>query len=181
MKIISIKTVDVANGPGCRLTIWVAGCSHNCPGCHNPESHNYNIGTDLNTMKVWDIVEQELSRPEIEGLTITGGDPLDQSNDSLFDLLQFIIKVRYQFPDKNIWLYTGYNLDEIEKGSLKYIIAHLCDTVVDGPYIEALRDTMLYFRGSSNQRIIDITDDIKTNVQYYSQQSVLDELHKLYK
>lgn len=158
MNILTITTPDIENGEGFRVTVWCAGCSHHCPGCHNPHTWSYAQGSPLMSPSVLHSIFTEVSKPYIQGITLSGGDPLCQTDDSLRELQDFIEYFREQFPDKDIWLYTGYTLEEIECSELRSRIIHNCDTIVEGRYIEHLRDGDLAFRGSSNQHIIHMKD-----------------------
>ena len=158
LRILDITAPDINNGNGIRVTLWISGCTHKCKGCHNSWTWDYNQGKDfieehddiLNKLSNW------LSRDYVEGLTISGGDPLDQDNKGLETLIKIILWVRTNYPTKNIWLYTGYVYEELNE--LQRKAADLCEVVVDGPYKEELRDIAhCPFRGSSNQRILYMT------------------------
>lgn len=146
MRIQGITHPDVNNGLGCRVTLWVSGCIHHCKGCHNKETWDFNTGEEFNDEHKTALFEA-LSKPYIKGITLSGGDPLCSYN----DLLPLVIEIKEKFPSKNIWLYSGFTLDYI-KEHFKEILNYI-DVFVDGKYIEALRDTSLAFRGSSNQTI----------------------------
>lgn len=151
MKILNITSPDINNGLGCRVTLWISGCKHKCKGCHNQCAWDYNVGetfTDKTYKKLYDI----LSKDYIAGLTLSGGDPLDQSEYVLTEILNLVIKVKHDFPNKNIWIYTGYKYEELK--GLQLEILKYCDILVDGKFEINKRDTTLAFRGSSNQRII---------------------------
>ena len=152
MRYINITSPDINNGTGFRVTLWVAGCSHHCKGCHNPETWNYNQGKKLKEIK--EELFDKLSKSYISGITISGGDPLSQNKLSLLELYFLLRKIKRKFPNKDIWLYTGDVIEDINKDKLKKLVLSQCDVLVDGPYKYALRDTSLAFRGSSNQRII---------------------------
>jgi anaerobic ribonucleoside-triphosphate reductase activating protein len=156
MKFITVTSPDVNNGPGFRTTLWVAGCSHKCKGCNNPESWRYAIGFEYKQIK--DKLYTSLNNSYITGLTLSGGDPLDQSNWDLIKLYFIVRKIKKDFPNKTIWLYTGFTLEEAMKNRFRKAIIKLCDVIVDGPYKKNLRDTTLEFRGSSNQRITAVKD-----------------------
>lgn len=142
MKISVLKVIPntVVDGPGLRTSVYLAGCSHHCPGCHNPQSWNIENGT---MMEVDDLVE-EIESYGNKKVTITGGDPFYQEVPLTYLLSKLYTK------DYNIWVYTGYEFEELRwrSGGLRYI-----DGLVDGPFIQELRDTSLRFRGSSNQKI----------------------------
>lgn len=148
MRFHDITSCDVNNGEGIRVTLWVAGCSHHCPGCQNPETWGFNSGREFDK-EAHDYLFSELSKPYIDGLTLSGGDPLY----SLDDLLPILKELKDKLPEKNVWLYTGFTMEQIEASRLKEILPYV-DVIIDGPYVEALRDVTLAFRGSSNQRLI---------------------------
>ena len=152
MKILNITSPDVNNGTGFRVTLWVAGCSHHCRGCHNPESLDYNQGKSLREVRK-DLFDR-LNKSYIQGLTLSGGDPLAQSRKSLLELYFLLRRIKKKFPNKDIWIYSGYTHEEILQDKFKKLVLSQCDVLVDGLYKYALRDTSLPFRGSSNQRII---------------------------
>ena len=152
MKILNITSPDVNNGTGFRVTLWVAGCSHHCRGCHNPESWDYNQGKSLREVRK-DLFDR-LDKSYIQGLTLSGGDPLAQSRKSLLELYFLLRRIKKKFPNKDIWIYSGYTHEEILQDKFKKLVLSQCDVLVDGLYRYALRETSLPFRGSSNQRII---------------------------
>ena len=152
MKILNITSPDVNNGTGFRVTLWVAGCSHHCRGCHNPESWDYNQGKSLREVRK-DLFDK-LDKSYIQGLTLSGGDPLAQSRKSLLELYFLLRRIKKKFPNKDIWIYSGYTHEEILQDKFKKLVLSQCDVLVDGLYRYVLRDTSLPFRGSSNQRII---------------------------
>ena len=151
MRCIDITYPDVNNGLGCRVTVWIAGCSHHCKGCQNMESWNYDIGMDMKCAK--EKIYQYLEHDYIKGVTFSGGDPLSQTDTSLNELSQLIDDIRKDFPNKDIWMYTGYSLTECFRNPLKRAIIEKVDYLVDGEFKQNLRDTSLAFRGSSNQII----------------------------
>jgi len=155
MRYLSVTSPDINNGTGCRVTVWVAGCSHCCKECHNPWTWDYNQGEE----DIWDTLCEKLSLPYIKGVTFSGGDPLSQNDKSLRDLAFLIGRVKTMFPEKDVWLFTGDVYEEAIKNPLKSRIIDMCDVVVDGPFKFYLRDTSLAFRGSSNQRIILINEN----------------------
>lgn len=153
MNYCGIYKSSIADGKGWRTVLFVSGCSHACPGCHNKESWNRNYGHKFNQETLNTLIK-ELSKSEIEGLTLSGGDPLMEYNR---DKVEEICKtIKTILPEKTIWLYTGYEWDEIKKlNLLKYV-----DVVVDGKFILEQRDTTLAFRGSKNQKIINVKDSL---------------------
>ena len=150
MNYIDITSPDVNNGEGCRVTLWVAGGPHHCPGCHNPHTHDYNAGKPF-TADTYVEIKNMLSKPYIKGLTLSGGDPLGQSENNLNVILNIVRWIKEDLPDKDIWIYTGYKYEDLKDTQLE--ILKYCDVLVDGPYVEELRDITLPFRGSSNQKI----------------------------
>lgn len=153
MKYGEITYPDVNNGEGCRVTLFVSGCSHRCKGCHNPETWNFDFGKDFNDdvkNRLFDIV----SKPYIKGLTLSGGDPLD----SYDDVLELVKDFRKYFGEtKDIWVYTGYVIDDLLSLNKEEILDYI-DVLVDGKYDEKQRDVSLPFRGSKNQRIIKLKE-----------------------
>lgn len=147
----SITYPDVNNGLGCRVTLWVSGCSHHCPGCHNQCTWDFKSGRPF-TQEVKDKIISLLELPYIAGLTLSGGDPMDSAE----ELIPFVQEIADRFNDKykTIWLYTGYTMEQIKEDPVKMTLLHSgIHVVVDGPYIESLRRIDIPFRGSSNQKI----------------------------
>ncbi|MCH5167444.1 MAG: anaerobic ribonucleoside-triphosphate reductase activating protein [Erysipelotrichales bacterium] len=164
MKIASITTCDINNGPGIRMTIWISGCSHNCPGCHNPELQDYDFGKyKLLSPEVFEKIENELNKSYIDGITFSGGDPLDQNNRSLRELKTFLYYLKKHWPNKKIWVYTGGTYEILNKIAIINQVLDYVDVLVDGLFIPEKRDITLPFRGSTNQRIIDIQESKKQN------------------
>ena len=153
MKYINITSPDVNNGEGCRVTIWFAGCPHHCPGCHNSSTWSYNQGKEMDD-DFYEKIILLLKKPYIKGLTLSGGDPLGQSEEDLKELYNFVRWVKRKTPQKDIWIYTGYTKENLKGVQLD--ILEYCDVLVDGPFIQELCDKTLPFRGSSNQRIIQL-------------------------
>lgn len=147
MNYYSITKNDMLNGDGLRVVLWVAGCSHNCHNCQNPFTHDPNGGKHFDHLAQFEIFD-ELRKDYISGLTLSGGDPMFKSNRQ--EILCFIKKVKYLFPDKTIWLYTGYTYEQIQDDPiLSYI-----DVLVDGRYKEEYSVPSPKWCGSSNQKII---------------------------
>ena len=157
MNYIKITKNDIANGPGVRCVLWVAGCGLRCRNCQNPSTWDFNSGK-LFDEDVKEALFQALSKPYIQGLTISGGHPLAPKN---FDtVLNLAKEVKSKFPTKDIWLYTGYTYEELYYKEMSRILLYI-DVLVDGPYIEEQRDITLKFRGSRNQRLIDVKETLK--------------------
>lgn len=148
MRFHNITYPDVNNGEGCRVTLWVAGCTHHCKGCHNPQTWSFKSGREF-TEDIKNKLYNVLKLPYIKGITLSGGDPLD-SFDDIFELVK---DIKNSFNDKDIWLFSGYTLEDIQNSEKKIILEYI-DVLVDGEFKEELKDLSLKFRGSSNQRIL---------------------------
>lgn len=144
-----IKPVDVANGTGVRVSIFVSGCPHHCKGCFNKELWDYDAGEEYNYDILRNIIEL-CSKDYISGLSLLGGEPLDPKN--MIGMIALCKTFRNKFPNKDIWCYTGYEWEDIKQLHIMQYI----DILVDGKFVEDLKDPRLKFRGSSNQRIIDV-------------------------
>lgn len=157
MNYIKITKNDIANGPGVRCVLWVAGCSLNCKGCHNKSAQNFKSGQLFDNDAKQELFDT-LDKPYIQGLTISGGHSLEPEN---FETTISLVKeVRKKFPTKDIWLYTGYLYEELYYREISRILLYI-DVLVDGPYIEEQRDISLAFRGSKNQRLINVPETLK--------------------
>lgn len=144
--VLDINRGTTVDGPGLRTSIYLAGCTHACPGCHNPDSWDFNGGVEMSLDEIMEVVKEEDFN-----VTLTGGDPLQQPEKTA--LLAKAIKDY----GKTVWLYTGYTIEEIRASRRLSDAIRDVDVIVEGPFIEALRDPDLLFRGSSNQRIIELT------------------------
>ncbi len=166
MNYCNIKDCDIADGPGVRVTLFVSGCTNHCEGCFQPETWSFNYGDEF-TKEVEDRLLKLLEPRYIAGLTLLGGDPFEPSNQTA--LLPFVRRVRSTFPEKSIWAYSGFTYEELKReGSYPRCEAtdellELLDVLVDGRFVEAKKDLRLRFRGSSNQRIIDIKKTIESD------------------
>ncbi|MBQ2833204.1 MAG: anaerobic ribonucleoside-triphosphate reductase activating protein [Clostridia bacterium] len=145
----NITVDDMLNGDGLRTVLWVSGCDHRCRGCQNPQTWPEESGIPFDDAAREELFEA-LSRDYMNGITFSGGDPLFCPNRRTVG--ELIMEIRERLPEKTIWLYTGSLFEEIK--SIPFI--RLVDVVVDGPYIESLRDTQLHWKGSKNQRVIDV-------------------------
>ena len=143
IRVLDIVRGTTVDGPGFRTSIYFAGCRHACPGCHNPQSWDFGSGVEMDLDEIMDII-----REEDFDVTLSGGDPLYHP-EAVRELSRGVVDAGHK-----VWLYTGFTIEEIEADPRLSYALEFIDTVVDGPYIEALRDTDLLFRGSSNQRII---------------------------
>ena len=160
MRIAQILPHSIMDGPDNRLVVFFQGCGHDCKGCHNPSTRDYDGGTYITPKDLSTVILNHLdANPLITGITYSGGEPMDQSNSGLVYLTKFLKDER---PDLNFMLYTGYLFKQTEHS----YITKFMDYVVDGPYIESQRDMSLRFRGSKNQRVyqridgklVDVTD-----------------------
>lgn len=157
MNFAQIRKYDVANGPGIRTTIFVTGCTHKCHNCFNEEYQDFDFG-DPWTQKETDEVIEDLKLDEVKGLTILGGEPFQNE----VGLLQVLRDIKKEVQ-KDIWIFSGYTYEEILKDQDKKKLLEECDVLVDGRFVEALKDLNLRFRGSSNQRIIDVQKSLESN------------------
>lgn len=162
----TIKKSDIANGVGVRVSLFVSGCTHRCKGCFNEETWDFQYG-NVFTKKTQEQIFQWLSPSYVSGLTVLGGEPLEYVNQQ--ELLPFLKEVKKRFPDKTIWCYTGYVFEEDVLGNMvprwrgvTKPLLELIDVLVDGPFIEEQKDITLLFRGSSNQRLIDVPKSLSS-------------------
>lgn len=173
MKIAGIEYDDIANGDGIGVALFVQGCDHHCKGCHNPITWDFSCGKDFKKSDIEDIVNYFKQNPFATRLTITGGDPLNNSN--IRDVAMLIFLFKQILPAVKIWLYSGYTWEEIFCSSLKNDDPHLIknkqrqslvilsDVFVDGKFDIEKRDITLQFRGSSNQRVIDVSKSLESS------------------
>lgn len=154
MQYHNITKDDMLNGEGLRVVLWVAGCSHACPGCHNPVTWDPEGGLEFDRDAKQEIFDQ-LEHSYINGITYSGGDPLYVGNREA--IAKLAEEIREKYPNKTQWLYTGYQWDEIKE---EKVISFL-DVVVDGRFVEAEKDTLLSWRGSRNQKVIDVQKSLE--------------------
>ncbi len=166
MRYASVKKCDVANGTGIRVSIFVSGCHHHCKGCFNSDAWDFNFGKEYDE-ETEESILKELDKSYIQGLSLLGGEPLEYVNQK--GLLSLVKKAKERHPEKTIWCYTGYKFDDDVMGDMfnkwpetKELVSNF-DIVVDGKYDEDLRDLNLKFKGSSNQRIIDVQKTLENN------------------
>lgn len=155
MRYGQIRRYDIANGVGIRTSVFVTGCTRHCPNCFNVEYQDFNAGNEW-TQKETDLLIKYLQDPNIEGLSILGGEPM-QNAEGLVDIIHEVKKK----VNKTIWVWSGYLFEEIVKDPVKFKLLSECDILVDGPFVDALKDPALWFRGSSNQRVIDIKKSLE--------------------
>lgn len=158
MNYSEIKYCDIANGEGVRTTLFVSGCRLHCPGCFNQEAQDFSAGEEFSD-ETEALILESLEPTYVDGLTLLGGEPMEPENQR--GLVAFVERVKERFPHKGIWCFTGYRLEDLLEGGRRHIDATdrllaCIDVLVDGPYIAAEHDITLRFRGSSNQRIIDV-------------------------
>ncbi len=156
MNYATIKNCDIANGPGVRVSLFVSGCTHRCPGCFNEVAWDFQYGQPFTEETIGSVIE--MLRPSyIRGLTLLGGEPFEPRNQA--DVVKLLRRVRQELPEKSIWAFSGYLFEEDmlsgRIGDLTEYL-HYLDVLVDGPFIQAKKNLSLRFRGSENQRIIDV-------------------------
>lgn len=160
MNYATVKKTDVANGPGVRVSLFVSGCTHHCKGCFNREAWDFGYGKPY-TEQVEEEILNALAPDYIRGLSVLGGEPFEEANRPA--VLSLLLKVKERYPEKDIWCYSGY---DYEKDMLRWIaegreevdrMLSCIDVLVDGEFVEELKNLRLPFRGSENQRLIDVT------------------------
>lgn len=156
MRIAGIIPESIVDGEGLRYTIFFQGCKHHCKGCHNPETWDLNGGYEMSIEELIQDIKENSDL--IEGITLSGGDPFVQQ-----ELLSFLQMFRKEFNNLNVWAYTGYHFETLlEKPIFKQCLEYI-DVLVDAPFVLSKRSTALKFKGSSNQRIIDVRKSLETN------------------
>ena len=160
MNYIKVTKHDIANGIGIGCVLWVSGCDIHCKNCHNQSTWNFNSGQPFTEDTMQEIL-LTLTKPYISRFTLSGGHPLDPHNAP--KVLEIVKRVKMVFPNKDIWIYSGYEWENIIKDETLKEILKYTDVLVDGAYIDELRDISLAFRGSSNQRIIDVPKSLEQN------------------
>lgn len=154
-----IITNDTANGPGIRLSLFVSGCTNHCKGCFNEKTWNFNYGKPFTDITL-NCIFKELANPWYDGITILGGEPMHEKN--VATVAAIVNKIKNTFPEKNIWVYTGYTIEDLlnkNNRNIQYVLSNI-DVLVDGPFIEEEKDLTIPFRGSRNQRIITNCKDL---------------------
>ena len=150
----AIKKNDIANGLGVRVSLFVSGCRNHCEGCFQPQTWDFEYGQPF-TKEVEDEILEALRPDWIQGLSILGGEPMEAENQEV--LLPFLKRVKEEYSNKDVWLYSGYLYEQIKDAELLQYV----DVLVDGPFVETLKDPSLAFRGSSNQRILNVQESLK--------------------
>lgn len=163
MNYAAVKYCDIANGLGCRTVLFVSGCRNACKGCFQPETWAFDYGKPFDEAIQKEIMDS-LAPDYVQGITLLGGDPFEEENQRA--LLPFMKELKAKYPNKDVWAYTGYIFDkDLIKGGRKYTEAtdellSTIDVLVDGPFIEERKNIMLKFRGSDNQRVINLKETI---------------------
>ncbi len=155
MRYHNITKDDMLNGDGLRVVLWVSGCNHCCEDCQNPVTWDSNGGIPFDEAAKKELFE-ELEKSYVSGITLSGGDPLHPAN--RLDIRALVREIREKYPEKTIWLYTGYLWEQISH----FEVMQYVDVCVDGEYEKEKRDVQLHWRGSSNQRVIDVRKTLKT-------------------
>ena len=167
MRYAQIRSMDISNGEHIGVSLFVQGCRFCCKGCFNKETWDFNGGNEW-TQEIEDEFIELANRPYIKRISILGGEPLADEN--VCDVFELIVRLKTKFPNKSIWVYTGYRFEDIlsnplqnNETTLKKRVIEICDVLVDGRYIEEQKDLTLKFRGSRNQRLIDVKKSLKEN------------------
>ena len=164
MNYAEIKNLDIANGPGLRVSLFVSGCTHHCKGCFNPESWDFNYGqpfTEATEEELLSLLENE----HIRGLSLLGGEPFEPANQAV--LAPFLHRVKAKFPYKDVWCYSGYNFEQdmltgnLGPWEITEQMLNCIDVLVDGEFVIELKNPNLRFRGSANQRVILVQESLK--------------------
>ena len=166
MHVGEVMTADVANGEGMRVSVFVSGCRNHCKGCFQPQTWDFNYGREY-TPEIEQFIIDELSKSYYDGITILGGDPMEPENQE--PVLRLLRRIKKELPDKNVWAYTGYVYDrDIVPGGKRFVdgvtreLLESIDILIDGRFVEELKNLMLNFRGSGNQRIIKMKETLET-------------------
>lgn len=160
MRYNTIRQLDIANGPGCRVSIFIQGCHFNCPGCFNTVARDFKGGTEFTSQTV-EVILAIAEPAHISGLSILGGEPLNPINRE--GVLELAKKFKEVYPDKTVWLWTGYLWEDVAEDLLDSAV----DVVVDGLFVEELKDLRLKYRGSSNQRVISVKGSTRDSIILY--------------
>ena len=166
MRVGEVMTADVANGEGMRVSVFVSGCRNHCKGCFQPQTWDFNYGREY-TPEIEQFIIDELSKSYYDGITILGGDPMEPENQE--PVLRLLRRIKKELPDKNVWVYTGYVYDrDLVPGGKRFVdgvtreLLESIDILIDGRFVEELKNLMLNFRGSGNQRIIKMKETLET-------------------
>ena len=166
MHVGEVMTADVANGEGMRVSVFVSGCRNHCKGCFQPQTWDFNYGREY-TPEIEQFIIDELSKSYYDGITILGGDPMEPENQE--PVLRLLRRIKKELPDKNVWAYTGYVYDrDLVPGGKRFVdgvtreLLESIDILIDGRFVEELKNLMLNFRGSGNQRLIKMNETLET-------------------
>lgn len=161
MYISGVIYESLVDGIGVRATIFISGCSHHCKGCQNPKTQNFKNGIEFTSTLQQEIIDNIKGNPLIQGITLSGGDPMYSAK----DVIGFVESAKKQLNNINVWCYTGFNFEELVISTDIYIktLLELCDVIVDGEFIEEQKDVTLSFKGSRNQRVINVKESMKQN------------------
>ena len=166
MHVGEVMTADVANGEGMRVSVFVSGCRNHCKGCFQPQTWDFNYGREYSPEREQFIID-ELSKSYYDGITILGGDPMEPENQE--PVLRLLRRIKKELSDKNVWVYTGYVYDrDLVPGGKRFVdgvtreLLESIDILIDGRFVEELKNLMLNFRGSGNQRIIKMKETLET-------------------
>lgn len=154
MNYAAIKNYDIANGPGCRVSLFVSGCRHHCKGCFNAEAQAFDYGTEYTAETRRELLNM-LSDEHISGLSILGGEPFEPENRE--EVLQLCAAAKSWYPEKNIWVWTGGEFEDLKNLPVMQYI----DVLIDGPFVETLKNLSLFYRGPLNQRVIDVKKSLE--------------------
>lgn len=159
MNICGYYPESINEGEGLRAVLFISGCRHYCRGCFNPKTWNFNYGEPFTPARRQEIIADIAANPLLDGLTLVGGDPFFSPEETL----EFLAELRAVLPAFPVWIYSGYTYEELteQPDSVEFKLLSACQVLIDGRFEEALKDTTLLYRGSSNQRIIDITASLK--------------------
>lgn len=160
MKYAKIRKMDISNGEGVRVSLFVQGCSFHCKNCFNPETWDFNKGKEFTTAEIQKIIELA-NKDYIAGLSVLGGEPLHNNN--VNEVFHIVTTFKEKFPNKNIWLWTGFKFEDAIKDSKRKSILCNIDVLIDGQFEEDKKDLTLKWRGSSNQRVIDCKKSLAEN------------------
>ena len=170
MNYADIKKVDVANGPGVRVSLFVSGCTHRCEECFNPEAWSFDYGSPFGQAEVEQILAF-LAPDHIQGFSLLGGEPFEPANQEA--VLELVRRLRRELPQKTVWCYTGWLFEELAAGKIgdhSRALLEQLDVLVDGPFVLAQKDLGLRFRGSRNQRIIDVPASLEAGTAILSEE-----------
>ena len=173
MHVGEVMTADVANGEGMRVSVFVSGCRNHCKGCFQPQTWDFNYGREY-TPEIEQFIIDELSKSYYDGITILGGDPMEPENQE--PVLRLLRRIKKELSDKNVWVYTGYVYDrDLVPGGKRFVdgvtreLLESIDILIDGRFVEELKNLMLNFRGSGNQRIIKMKETLETGKVFLSE------------